>query len=94
MVWVQGFVSNKDMDVTGGKGDPVEALLYAVFVASSAHVSVMELASILNVDLARLQSVVSIACRLGFAKKVEDGPALSDQSTATGIDADEASSPR
>ena len=46
---LQGFVSNKDSEREDGKGDPLETLLYAVLVASSARASVAELATILQV---------------------------------------------
>ena len=48
---LQGFVSNKDSEREDGKGDPLETLLYAVLVASSARASVAELATILQVGL-------------------------------------------
>ena len=42
-------MSNKDSDRGGGdRGDPLEAVLYAAFVASSARASIAELASILQ----------------------------------------------
>jgi len=64
-------VSNKDSDVSGEKGDPIEALLYATFVASTERADVASLAEVLNVDLAKLQEAVSIACRLGFGTRRE-----------------------
>ena len=48
---LQGFVSNKDSEREDGKGDPLETLLYAVLVASSARASVAELATILQARL-------------------------------------------
>ena len=66
---LQGFVSNKDSDEEG-KGDPIETLLYAVFVASSERASVAELASILSVEVSKLQMAISIACRLGFGTRL------------------------
>lgn len=66
---MQGFVSNKDSDEEG-KGDPIETLLYAVFVASSERASVAELASILSVEVNKLQMAISIACRLGFGTRL------------------------
>jgi hypothetical protein len=66
---VQGFVSNKDSEEEG-KGDPLEALLYAVFVATSERASVGELAGILSVDVPKLQMAISIACRLGFGTRL------------------------
>lgn len=66
---MQGFVSNKDSEEEG-KGDPLEALLYAVFVASSERASVAELAGILSVKVPKLQMAISIACRLGFGTRL------------------------
>lgn len=66
---MQGFVSNKDSDEEG-KGDPLEALLYAVFVATSERASVAELAGILSVEVPKLQMAISIACRLGFGTRL------------------------
>ena len=40
---VQGFVSNKDTDTTGERGDPIEGLLYAIFVASTDRADVASL---------------------------------------------------
>lgn len=67
----QGFVSNKDTDTTGEKGDPIEGLLYATFVASTERADVASLAEVLNVELGQLQEAVSIACRLGFGTRRE-----------------------
>ncbi len=66
---MQGFVSNKDSEEEG-KGDPLEALLYAVFVATSERASVAELAGILSVEVPKLQMAISIACRLGFGTRL------------------------
>ena len=66
---LQGFVSNKDSEEEG-KGDPLEALLYAVFVATSERASVAELAGILSVEVPKLQMAISIACRLGFGTRL------------------------
>lgn len=66
---MQGFVSNKDSDEEG-KVDPLEALLYAVFVATSERASVAELAGILSVEVPKLQMAISIACRLGFGTRL------------------------
>ena len=59
-------MSNKDSDTTGERGDPIEGLLYAIFVATTERSDVASLADVLSVDLAKLQEAVSIACRLGF----------------------------
>lgn len=47
-------------------------LLYNVFVASSERATVAELAATLQSSTKRLEAAVSIACRLGFAKKILD----------------------
>ena len=47
----QGFVSNRDSAGGAERGDPVETVLYAVFVATSARASVAELADMLQVGL-------------------------------------------
>lgn len=62
-------MSNKDSEEEG-KGDPLEALLYAVFVATSERASVGELAGILSVEVPKLQMAISIACRLGFGTRL------------------------
>ncbi|KAH8938224.1 hypothetical protein BDL97_16G070600 [Sphagnum fallax] len=69
---LDGFVSNKNQQYE----DPTEELLYAVFVASSEHTTVAELAQTLQADLEQLQSAVSLASRLGWAKKVLDPASL------------------
>ena len=48
-ILVQGFVSNKDAEGSETQGDPLEAVLYAVFVATSSRASVAELGTILQV---------------------------------------------
>lgn len=48
-VWGQGFVSNRDSARGSERGDPMEAVLYAVFVATSDRASVAELADMLQV---------------------------------------------
>lgn len=67
---LQGFVSNKDSEAQEEKGDPLEAVLYGVFVATSARATVADLARMLSVDQARVQAAVSVACRLGFAVRL------------------------
>ncbi|KAK9836344.1 hypothetical protein WJX81_007135 [Elliptochloris bilobata] len=67
---LEGFVSNRDSAGGAERGDPVEAVLYAAFVATSARASVAELADMLQVDLSELRAAISIACRLGFASRL------------------------
>ena len=43
-------MSNKDAEGSESRGDPLEAVLYAVFVATSARASVAELGAILQVN--------------------------------------------
>ena len=45
---MQGFVSNRDSERNEDRADPLEIVLYAVFVATSARASVAELAEILQ----------------------------------------------
>ncbi|XP_044976075.1 protein FAM91A1-like isoform X2 [Hordeum vulgare subsp. vulgare] len=69
---LEGFVSNKDQSYE----DPIEELLYAVFVVSSASATVAELAATLQADLYQLQAAASFACRLGWAVKLVDGDSV------------------
>ena len=52
---LQGFVSNKTAGAAAA--DPLETLLYQIFVAASDRVTVAKLADILNVDVPTLRSV-------------------------------------
>jgi len=71
---LEGFVSNTtSVGEQGSSGDPLESLLYQVFVAASDNVTVADLAGILNVDIVTLQMAISMACRLGFCKKLISG---------------------
>ncbi|KAG0471777.1 hypothetical protein HPP92_016323 [Vanilla planifolia] len=65
---LEGFVSNREQSYE----DPIEELLYAVFVVSSENATVAELASTLQADLFQLQAAASFACRLGWAVKIID----------------------
>ncbi|KAE8719549.1 hypothetical protein F3Y22_tig00109945pilonHSYRG00058 [Hibiscus syriacus] len=65
---LEGFISNKEQSYE----DPIEELLYAVFVVSSEHATIAELASTLQADLRILQAAASFVCRLGWAQKVID----------------------
>lgn len=65
---LEGFVSNREQSYE----DPIEELLYAVFVVSSENSTVAELATTLQADLSQLQAAASFACRLGWAVKVID----------------------
>ncbi|EEF48559.1 conserved hypothetical protein [Ricinus communis] len=74
---LEGFVSNRDQSYE----DPIEELLYAVFVVSSENATVAELATTLQADLSQLQAAASFACRLGWAEKLIDpGSILQDTS--------------
>ncbi|XP_062197378.1 uncharacterized protein LOC133900276 isoform X2 [Phragmites australis] len=69
---LENFVSNKDQSYE----DPIEELLYAVFVVSSANATVAELAATLQADLYQLQAAASFACRLGWAVKLLDADSV------------------
>ncbi|BBN13036.1 hypothetical protein MPTK1_6g00290 [Marchantia polymorpha subsp. ruderalis] len=69
---LDGFVSNREQSYE----DPTEELLYAVFVALSEQATVADLAQTLQADLSQLEAAVSLASRLGWAKKVMDPAAL------------------
>ncbi|CAO2173893.1 unnamed protein product [Urochloa humidicola] len=69
---LENFVSNKDQSYE----DPIEELLYAVFVVSSANATVAELAATLQADLCQLQAAASFACRLGWAVKLVDADSV------------------
>lgn len=84
---LQGFISNREQTYE----DPTEELLYAVFVASSEHATVAELAATLQADPFQLEAAVSLACRLGWAKKVMDPVALLQDLSTPGSPGSEAS---
>lgn len=63
---LEGFVSNREQSYE----DPIEELLYAVFVVSSENSTVAELAATLQADLPQLQAAASFSCRLGWAVKL------------------------
>ncbi|CAF2159975.1 protein FAM91A1 isoform X1 [Brassica rapa] len=65
---LEGFISNREQSYE----DPIEELLYAVFVVSNENSTVVELASTLQADLAQLQAAASFVCRLGWAVKLID----------------------
>ncbi|XP_044511500.1 protein FAM91A1-like [Mangifera indica] len=65
---LEGFVSNREQSYE----DPIEELLYAVFVVSSENATVAELAATLQADISQLQAAASFVCRLGWAIKVID----------------------
>ncbi|XP_021284086.1 protein FAM91A1 isoform X2 [Herrania umbratica] len=74
---LEGFVSNKEQSYE----DPIEELLYAVFVVSSENATVAELASTLQADLNQLQAAASFVCRLGWAVKVIDPASVLQDNT-------------
>lgn len=78
---LEGFVSNREQSYE----DPIEELLYAVFVVSSGNSTIAELATTLQADLSQLQAAASFACRLGWAVKLIDpASVLRDPSTPRG----------
>ncbi|XP_021743592.1 protein FAM91A1-like isoform X1 [Chenopodium quinoa] len=77
---LEGFVSNREQSYE----DPIEELLYAVFVVSSENATVAELASTLQADLLQLQSAASFACRLGWAEKIIDPASILQDANVQG----------
>ncbi|CAN4115470.1 unnamed protein product [Withania somnifera] len=77
---LEGFVSNREQSYE----DPIEELLYAVFVVSSENSTVAELATTLQADLSQLQAAASLACRLGWAIKLIDSSSILRDSTVPG----------
>ncbi|XP_073113773.1 uncharacterized protein [Elaeis guineensis] len=77
---LEGFVSNKEQSYE----DPIEELLYAVFVVSSENATVAELAATLQADLSQLQAAASFACRLGWALKLIDPESILQDSIIPG----------
>jgi hypothetical protein len=65
---LEGFVSNKDM--VAGDADPMEMLLYEVFVSNSERLSVDALAQVLGRSTQQIQNAISVACRLGFSSLI------------------------
>ncbi|XP_042493363.1 protein FAM91A1-like [Macadamia integrifolia] len=76
---LEGFVSNREQSYE----DPIEELLYAVFVVSSENATVAELATTLQADLSQLQAAASFACRLGWAIKLIDPASILQDSSIT-----------
>ncbi|XP_011626382.1 protein FAM91A1 isoform X1 [Amborella trichopoda] len=77
---LEGFISNREQSYE----DPIEELLYAVFVVSSENATVAELAATLQADLSQLQAAASFACRLGWAVKVLDPSSVLQESNGPG----------
>lgn len=50
-------------------GDYFENLLYQIFVSADEHMTISELASMLQINLDTVKQAVSLFCRLGFACK-------------------------
>ncbi|KAI4366560.1 hypothetical protein MLD38_022422 [Melastoma candidum] len=65
---LEGFVSNREQSYE----DPIEELLYALFVVSRENATIAELASTLQADIAPLQAPASFAWRLGWDLKIID----------------------
>ena len=66
---LEGFVSNRT-SVKNIEADPMESLMYQIFVAASDRVTVSQLAEILSVDIEQLLIAVSVGCRLQFCRKL------------------------
>ncbi|KAL3514217.1 hypothetical protein ACH5RR_026934 [Cinchona calisaya] len=77
---LEGFVSNREQSYE----DPIEELLYAVFVASNENSTVAELAATLQADLSQLQAAASFVCRLGWAEKLIDPASILQDSNVPG----------
>ncbi|XP_060173261.1 uncharacterized protein LOC132603975 [Lycium barbarum] len=77
---LEGFVSNREQSYE----DPIEELLYAVFVVSSENSTVAELSATLQADLSQLQAAASFACRLGWAIKLIDPSSILQDSNIPG----------
>ena len=69
---LDGFVSNRDL--VAGDSDPLEALLYEVFVSNSERLRLQELADVLEKGLPVIQQAMSIAVRMGFAVLMDGAP--------------------
>jgi hypothetical protein len=65
---LEGFVSNRD--TVAGDADPMELLLYEVFVSNSERLSLDNLAQVLDRPLPQIKQAISMACRLGFAQLI------------------------
>lgn len=59
---LKNFIMNR---VTG---DYFESLCYKIFVTADEHMKIAELANLLQVPLDTVKNVISLFCRLGFAK--------------------------
>ncbi|KAL3647346.1 hypothetical protein CASFOL_008314 [Castilleja foliolosa] len=77
---LEGFISNREQLYE----DPIEELLYAVFVVSSENSTVADLATTLQADLSQLQAAASFACRLGWAVKLIDPASILQESKGPG----------
>ncbi|GAB4861302.1 hypothetical protein Ancab_036464 [Ancistrocladus abbreviatus] len=77
---LEGFVSNREQSYE----DPIEELLYAVFVVANENATVAELAATLQADLSQLQAAASFACRLGWAVKIIDPASVLQDSNTHG----------
>lgn len=62
---LQGFVMNRVL------GDYFETLLYNIFVSIDEHITIGELAGVLQIETELVKQAVSLYCRLGFARKLD-----------------------
>lgn len=58
-------------------GDYFENLLYKIFVSADEHMTIMELAQMLQINLDTVKHAISLFCRLGFARKKTDTDVVS-----------------
>ncbi|XP_005190226.2 protein FAM91A1 [Musca domestica] len=57
-------------------GDYFENLLYKIFVSADEHMTILELAQMLQLELDLVKQAVSLFCRLGFAQLKESASSL------------------
>lgn len=50
--------------------DPMETLMYSIFVANSESMTVQALSEVLNENIIDIKNAISVACRLGFATRI------------------------
>lgn len=58
-------------------GDYFENLLYKIFVSADEHMTIMELAQMLQINLDTVKHAISLFCRLGFARKKSETDVMS-----------------
>eukprot|EP00775_Hariotina_reticulata_P005967 gene5967-6206_t len=79
---LEGFVSNKTAEAGDDSVDPLEPLLYSLFLANSSRLDQAQLSEILGVSREQLHLATSLAVRLGFASKLGVGGSPGDDGLA------------